>query len=76
MSDSLCPMDCSPLGSSLHGILQTKILEWVAMPFPGDLPDSEIEPMSLGLQADSVPSEPRGNHQQLYFLTLEEYEPH
>ena len=26
------PMDCSPPGSSIHGILQTKILEWVAMP--------------------------------------------
>ena len=27
------PMDRSPLGSSVHGILQTKILEWVAVPF-------------------------------------------
>ena len=28
---TLCdPMDCSPLGSSVHGILQTRILEWVA----------------------------------------------
>ena len=26
------PMDCSPPGSSAHGILQAKILEWVAMP--------------------------------------------
>ena len=25
-------MDCSPPGSSIHGILQTRILEWVAMP--------------------------------------------
>ena len=34
----LCPtlcdsMDCSPLGSSIHGISQAKILEWVAIPF-------------------------------------------
>ena len=30
---TLCdPMDCSPPGSSVHGILQTKILQWVAMP--------------------------------------------
>ena len=30
---SLChPMDCNPLGSSVHGILQARILEWVAMP--------------------------------------------
>ena len=27
------PMDCSPPGSSVHGILQARILEWVAMPF-------------------------------------------
>ena len=27
------PMDCSPPGSSVHGILQTRILQWVAMPF-------------------------------------------
>ena len=26
------PMDCSPSDSSVHGILQTRILEWVAMP--------------------------------------------
>ena len=31
---TLCdPMDCSPAGSSVHGILQARILEWVAMPF-------------------------------------------
>ena len=29
------PMDCSPLGYSVHGILQARILEWVAMPFSG-----------------------------------------
>ena len=30
---TLCnPMDCSPPGSSIHGILQARILEWVAMP--------------------------------------------
>ena len=27
------PMDCSPLGSSVHGILQARILEWVAISF-------------------------------------------
>ena len=31
---TLCnPMNCSPPGSSVHGILQARILEWVAMPF-------------------------------------------
>ena len=33
MSNSLRPMDCSLLGSSVHGILQARILEWVANPF-------------------------------------------
>ena len=27
------PMDCSPPGSSVHGILQVRILEWVAISF-------------------------------------------
>ena len=27
------PMDCSPPGSSVHGISQARILEWVAIPF-------------------------------------------
>ena len=31
---TLCDaMDCSPSGSSVHGILPARILEWVAMPF-------------------------------------------
>ena len=35
---TLCnPMGCSPLGSSVHGILQARILEWVAMPSPAGL---------------------------------------
>ena len=29
------PMNCSPTGSSVHGILQARILEWVAVPFSG-----------------------------------------
>ena len=32
VSYSLQPKDCSPPGSSVHGILQARILEWVAMP--------------------------------------------
>ena len=31
---TLCdPMDCSPMGSSAHGISQARILEWVAVSF-------------------------------------------
>ena len=33
-SNSCYPMDYSPPGSSVHGILQARILKWVAMPFP------------------------------------------
>ena len=44
----LCePIDSSSPGSSVHGILQPKILEWVAMPSFKDLPDPGIEPVSL-----------------------------
>ena len=32
LSDSLRPMDCSPPGSLVRGILQARILEWVAVP--------------------------------------------
>ena len=37
----------SLLGSSIHGILQARVLEWVApCPPPGELPDPGIKPMS------------------------------
>ena len=52
------PMDCSPPGSSVRGILQAKILAWVAFPSPGDLHNPGIEPVSHAspvLQADSLP---------------------
>ena len=42
------PTDCSPPGSSVHGILQARI-PW---PPPGDLPDPGIKPTSLAWQAD------------------------
>ena len=45
VSDSCGPMDCSPLGSSVHGILQARKLE-LLFPSPGDLPDPRIEPGS------------------------------
>ena len=40
-------VDCSPPGSSVHGILQEIMLEWVSMPSSRDLPDPGIEPASL-----------------------------
>ena len=45
---TLCdPMDRSPPGSSLCGILQARILEWVAMSSPGDRPSPGIKPESF-----------------------------
>ena len=47
---TLCdPVDCSLPGSSVSGILQTRILEWVAIPSSGDLPNPGIEPKSSAL---------------------------
>ena len=54
-------MDSSPPGSSVHGILQARILEWVAISFSKDLPDPGTEPGSPALQVDSLPSESPGN---------------
>ena len=46
--------DCSPPGSSVHGVFQAK--NWSRLPFPppGDLPDPGIQPMSPVLQVDSL----------------------
>ena len=45
---TLCdPMDYGPPGFSVHGILQARILEWVAMTSPGGLPDPGVEPGPL-----------------------------
>ena len=44
----------------LRGIFQVRILEWVAIPSPGDLRNPGIEPGFPALQADSLPAEPRG----------------
>ena len=50
LSLTLCdPMDCSLAGSSVHGVLQAGILEWLPCPPPGDLPDPGIKPVSLAL---------------------------
>ena len=50
----LCnPRDCSPQGSSVQGILQARILEWIAI--PSSRGSSGIEPGSPPLQADSEP---------------------
>ena len=53
-------MDCSPVGSSLHGIFRQEYWSGLPFPSPRNLPDPGIEPGSPALQADSLPSEPSG----------------
>ena len=57
-------MDCSPPGSSIHGIFQARILEWVAMPFSRGSPwPRDWTPHLLHLllwQADTLPTAPLG----------------
>ena len=51
-----CPTLCNPMDYTVHGILQARILEWVAFPFSR----GSSQPRSLTLQADSLPAEPQG----------------
>ena len=51
---------CEPMDYTVHGILQARILEWVAFPSPGYLPNPGIKPGSPALQVDSLPAEPQG----------------
>ena len=43
------------------GILEARILEWVAFPFSGDLPTPGLELGSPALQTDSLPAELQGS---------------
>ena len=55
------PMDCTLPGSSVNGISQARILEWVAIFYPGDLPDPrasgprESNPRLLHEKENSLP---------------------
>ena len=64
-----CPTLCDPMDSTVHGILQARMLEWVAFPSPGDLPNSGIELRSPALQVDSLPNELSGKPPE-YQLTV------
>ena len=55
------PMDSSPPGSSVYGISQARILEWVAFLSPEDLPDLASETQSPILQTDSLPLNQQGS---------------
>ena len=74
-------MDYSLPGSSVLGIFQARILEWVAISSSRGLPDPGTEPMSPAspaLEADSLPAEPWGGNStlQLRLITPQVLEGH
>ena len=68
----LCPticdtMDDNPQGSSVHGILQARILEWVAISFSGNLPNPMHRTLGSPALADgSFTNEPPGKSWEEY----------
>jgi len=83
VTDSCDPMDSSLPGSSVHGILQARILEWVAISFSSslyaqakllhgmrDLPRSGIEPVSPVLAGRLVATRPPGRPRTVDFGVL------
>ena len=63
-------MDYSPSGSSVHGILQTRILEsGLSFPSPGDLPDPGIESVSPGLADGFFTAVPPGHIEILVMVS-------
>ena len=51
------PMDCSPPGSSIHGIFQARVLEWVAISFSRGSSQPRDQTRSPTLHADTLTSE-------------------
>ena len=66
------PMDCSLPGSSLHGILQARVLEWVAIAFSRASSNPAIEPVSPvwagGFFTVEPPGKPRRNPTRCLFI--------
>ena len=62
----LCdPVDCSPPGSSVQGILQARMLEWAAISFSRASSQPRDRTRSPTLQADALTSEPPGKNVKL-----------
>ena len=55
-----CPTLWDPMDYTVHGILQTRMLEWVAFPFSRGSLNPGIKPRSPTLWVDSLPTEPQG----------------
>ena len=63
------PMDCSPPGSSVHGVFQARILKWVAISFSRGSSWPRIEPMSAALAGKFFTTESPGKP-QVYLKSL------
>ena len=55
-----CPTLCDPMDFTVCGILQARILEWVAIPFSRGSSQPQAESSSPPLQVDPLPAEPPG----------------
>ena len=64
-------MDCS---LPRFSILQARILEWVAIPTPGDLPDAGIEPKSPALADVFFSNEPPGKAKNMPQWHIDQFE--
>ena len=60
MSDSAIPQTAIHQAPLFMGILQARIVEWVAIPSSRGFSQPRIKPRSPALQADSLPTEPPG----------------
>ena len=56
--DQSCPTLCDDMNYTVHGILQARILEWVAFPFSGGSSQPRDRTQGPTLQVDSLPADP------------------
>ena len=73
----MTPWTVGPPGSSVHGIFQASILDWIAISSPGDLPDPGIEPvypaspaLAGGFFTTATPGKSQDSGDQLLTLKL------
>ena len=63
-----CPKVGGPMDSTVHGILQARILQGVAFPYSKGLPNPGIKPRHPTLKVDSLPAEPQGSQRMLEWV--------
>ena len=64
-----CPTLCNPIDYIVRGILQARIMEWIAFPVSRGSSQPRIEPRSPVFQVDSLPAEPQGTISDMIPLT-------